>query len=208
MRSIPAGILAEIAKSNWTEFTGISLTIDSTEYLYTDADTAIVVAGDRYEPRGFTFQPISYSKENIVDRASLEMENLDEIFTGLFVGSTVQGETVEIKKIVLPADLTPLAVTIFEGTIDDWRLDESKVNITVASVLQRWNQKTMSNYSSSCRWKVFKGTECTYSGAATYCDRSYQRCVDLGNQANFGGYRWLPSIQDKPVWWGQKPATD
>ena len=208
MRTIPAGILTEIAKSNWTEFTGVVLTIDSTDSLYTDADTAVVIDGDRYEPRGFEFQPISYSKANIVSRASLRMENVDEIFTGLFVGSTVQGSDVSVNKIILPDDLTPLSVTIFEGTIDDWHLDESTVDISIASVLQRWSQKTLSNYSPSCRWKVFKGTECAYAGAATTCDRSDQRCVDLGNQANFGGFRWIPSIQDKPIWWGQKPATD
>lgn len=231
MRSIPTGILAELAKTSWTEFTGVSLTINSTEYLYTDADTPVVVGSDRYEPRKFTFQTISYSKANIVSRASLRMENVDEIFTSLFVGSVVQGSEVAIKKIVLPDEkvirvteggdiritedgkiritesyLTPVAVTTFEGTIDDWNLDESVVDIAIASALQRWSQKTLSNYAPSCRWKVFKGTECGYSGSATTCDRSYQRCVDLGNQANFGGFRWLPSIQDKPIWWGKKPA--
>lgn len=207
MRTIPAGITAELAKAQWTEFTAIKMTIATEDYCYTDADTPFVLDGDRYEPRGFRFSPASYSKANIVTRANVEMENLDQIFTSLFVGSVVQGSDVVAKKVMLPDDLTPVGVTIFEGTIDDWQLDEETVTITVASVLQRWSQRTMSNYSPSCRWKQFKGTECGYTGGATACDRSYQRCVDLGNQDNFGGFRWSPSIQDKEIWWGQKPAT-
>lgn len=207
MRTIPAGLTAELAKAQWTEFTAVKLTIGGSDYCYTDADIPIVIDGTRYEPRDFQFSPLSYSKANIVTRATVEMENLDEIFTSLFVGSTVQGSDVVVKKVVLPDDMTPVGVTIFEGTIDDWQLDEERATITVASVLQRWSQRTMSNYSPSCRWKVFRGTECRYSGGATTCDRSYQRCVDLGNEANFGGFRWLPSIQDKEIWWGQKPAT-
>lgn len=206
MRSIDADILAELAKVKYTEFRGVKLTISATDYLYTDADVPMVVNAERFEPRGFKISNLSYSQANIVTRASIEMENLDDVFSSLFVGSTVQGSTVEIHSIIYFDSDPPDSTIVFEGTIDDWSLDEERVTITIASVLQRWSQRTINNYGPSCRWKVFKGTECGYTGGATTCDRSYQRCVDLGNQDNFGGFRWLPSIQDKPIWWGQKPA--
>jgi hypothetical protein len=96
-------------------------------------------------------------------------------------------------------------VTLFQGTIDGWDLDEEKVSLTVASELVQWSQRTLAKHSSSCRWKKFKGTECTYAGAEAWCDRTYTRCAALSNQANFGGFRWLPSIIDKEIWWGPSP---
>jgi len=47
-----------------------------------------------------------------------------------------------------------------------------------------------------CRYKEFKGTRCGYSGSETECDRSLQRCRELGNQRRFGGF---PSVPQRPV---------
>ena len=100
------------------------------------------------------------------------------------------------------------SVELFEGLIDSWSMDEGKIHIEVASILSRWNRRTLSRHSPSCRWPVFKGTYCTYSGNGTWCDRTYKRCSALGNTANFGGFRWIPSIVDLKVWWGKVPDND
>lgn len=39
-----------------------------------------------------------------------------------------------------------------------------------------------------CRYKEFKGPRCSYSGAATTCDRSLKNCRDLNNSVNYGGF--------------------
>ncbi|MBU2539168.1 MAG: hypothetical protein KKH22_12100, partial [Proteobacteria bacterium] len=93
------------------------------------------------------------------------------------------------------------------GAIDDWRSPEGSIEMTIASDMSQWHQKTMRMQSSSCSWRVFKGAECGYSGIETRCDRSYARCAALGNSANFGGERWLPSIEDANIWWGQAPEV-
>jgi len=43
-----------------------------------------------------------------------------------------------------------------------------------------------------CRYEVFKGTACGYSGAETTCNRTFARCIELGNQERFGGQPGLP----------------
>lgn len=43
---------------------------------------------------------------------------------------------------------------------------------------------------------------CRYSGAETWCDRSWERCLALGNTIHFEGRRWLTNLQDKKIWWG------
>ena len=39
-----------------------------------------------------------------------------------------------------------------------------------------------------CRYKVFKGTLCGYGGAESECNRTFARCVELGNTTRFGGF--------------------
>jgi hypothetical protein len=96
------------------------------------------------------------------------------------------------------------SVVLFEGEIDRWQGPENEIEITVANIFSRWAQRTLAKQSASCRWKKFKGTECGYSGGQDWCDRTYTRCNALGNTASFGGFRWLPSIIDKEIWWGRQ----
>lgn len=49
-------------------------------------------------------------------------------------------------------------------------------------------------------WYVI-GT-CRYMGPATACDKSWDKCKELKNTLNFGGFRWLPSVVGKKIWWG------
>lgn len=39
-----------------------------------------------------------------------------------------------------------------------------------------------------CRYKEFKGPLCGYSGPETECDRTFARCMELGNESRFGGF--------------------
>jgi hypothetical protein len=50
--------------------------------------------------------------------------------------------------------------------------------------------------------------ECNYSGLQDWCDQTYARCLDLTNQNNFGGFRFLPYIMEKEIWWGGPKPTD
>jgi len=97
----------------------------------------------------------------------------------------------------------PRPFSLFHGILDSWELSEGRIRLTATNVLNTWQEHSLSRHSSSCRWRAFKGPECQYVGSAVHCDRSYTRCVELGNQANFGGFRFLPDIVDKEVWWGK-----
>jgi hypothetical protein len=44
---------------------------------------------------------------------------------------------------------------------------------------------------------------CRYSGVQTWCDRSWDRCNTLSNTLNFGGFKYLPGIIGRKVYWGQ-----
>jgi len=170
----------------------------------------IQIGGPLFSPLPFSMDPIQYSSVRIVDQARIKVDNLDSVMTALFVGGTPEGSEAVIELGLIDADgclAGGETVTLFEGTIDAWVLDEGTVKITLASLMARWSQRTLSTHSASCRWKDFKGTECGYSGSEDWCDRTYTRCEALNNQAHFGGFRWLPSLMDKEIWWGRSRSV-
>jgi len=124
-------------------------------------------------------------------------------FDGLIDEVLIYNRALSATEIKALYNLAYGSVTLLDLTIDDWDLDEERASVTLVTPFSQWARKTLSKYSPSCRWKVFKGTECGYSGAATWCDRTYARCQALGNTGNFGGFRWLFSIVDKEIWWGR-----
>lgn len=114
-------------------------------------------------------------------------------------------DDVYIDQVRISNSLYPL--TVFKGYLDGWKWDEEWLDVDVVCALSGWDKQAVRKASSTCRWQEFKGEECGYSGAETWCDRTYERCYALSNQANFGGFRWLPRIMNKTIWWGRNPFT-
>ena len=46
-------------------------------------------------------------------------------------------------------------------------------------------------YRGYCQWE-FKGSECKYAGAETVCGKTWQRCQELENYNNYGGFPSIP----------------
>lgn len=208
MRSYSTTITDEFIKSEFKPFHLLKITLGGTDYHYTDCDIPIYLSSKSYAPLPFRFQPINYSMGEIVDKAEIEIDNINQVMTALFVDSTPQGSDVVLRTVVLDSDNHPVgdySAILFQGEIDSWSLDEEKLKIVVSSIFVRWRQNTLSNHSASCRWKAFKSTECNYTGASTSCDRTYAKCVELSNTTNFGGFRWLPSLMNLDIVWGRVP---
>ena len=212
-RSYSTLIQAQFESEELRPFYLLEMTIGGTTYRYTDCDIPIHDS-NTYNPRGFKLQPVKYSMGTVVDKLTFTIDNLDSAFTGLFVGSTPQGSAVVLKIVVLDSsyDIINSAVTLFEGELDAWDLAENQVKVTVTSLFHQWSQTTLSKHSPSCRWKVFNsstlgssGVDCASTVGGGWCDRTYARCLILANSTNFGGYRWLPSLVDKEIWWGRSP---
>ena len=205
MRAINADIITQLASEELRPFLLLAWTIDGTPYRYTDCDVPIYLA-NTYSPLGFKFSNVKYSLSNVVDKVDIEIDNLDSAQTAIFVDGTPHGSAVVLSGVFLDSDLKIVntsAVTLFEGEIDSWSLTETSLKVTVTSIFYNWGQRTLSKHSPSCRWKAFKSTECDYAGASTWCDRTYANCLALEKSTNFGGFRWLPSIMGKEVWWGR-----
>ncbi len=216
-RTYSSQIQAQLEAEELRPFYLLSMTISGTSYRYTDCDVPIHLT-NTYNPRGFQFQPVKYSMGQIVDKLTFSIDNLDSVFTALFTGSTPQGSAATLKMVVLDSSYQIVgdsAITLFEGELDSWELTENQLKATVTSLFHQWSQTTLSKHSPSCRWKVFNsstvgssGAECASTAGSTWCDRTYSRCIELSNSTNFGGFRFLPSLVDKEIWWGRVPNNE
>ena len=205
MRKFAPAILSALEADELRAFLLLEMDLDGTWYRYTNCDVPIRARGVRFEPFPFTAQPLGYDMNKIVTSARIDLDTSDQTLTSLFVGGTPQPGTVELRYVLLDSDYAIISnpITLFIGTLDKWTMTETLVKVTVANELKTWDRKTLYKHPASCRWKIFKGDECKYVGAATWCDRSYTRCAALGNTAHFGGFRWGPSLEDKDIWWGR-----
>lgn len=92
---------------------------------------------------------------------------------------------------------------VFSGFVTSYHLNERRASLELASEFMLWRKKTLRLPTASCAWS-FKGTECTYAGAETWCDQSVERCKALANYDNFGGRRYIMAVEDQKLWWGVK----
>jgi hypothetical protein len=90
----------------------------------------------------------------------------------------------------------------FRGLVSTYDLDETDLTVTVVNELILWSKKTLRKCQASCPWP-FKGDECGYSGAATWCDQSWTRCTALANTASYGGFRFIRATMEKEIKWGR-----
>ena len=208
MRQIDPGIITAIQTGQIKPFICIKITLAEYDpdhvYAYTTCDVPIYISGVEYQPRGITPGEISYSMGQIVDQANLTIDNLDDEMTSDFVGATPQGNEIVIYGVYLDStnQIIGTPATLFIGEIDEWNMSEGVLDITISNQFSQWNQVTLSQHSSSCRWKKFKGTECGYVGVETVCDRTWQTCDGFSNTANFGGFRFLPYLERTTLFWG------
>lgn len=202
MRTFNTSILAEYRKGGFRPFRLLELALGGETYRFTDCDVPLVWDGDAYHPRDISIEA-QYSAGTAGDVAGIRIDNLDDYLTAAFVGGDPKGSDVVARSCVVTDAGVVAAVILFQGALDAWEMPEGELTLDVVGPFVRWAQRTMSVQPGSCRWDVFKGDECGYAGAGGSCDRTYAQCDAYNNTENFGGYRFLPSIQYKQFWWGR-----
>ena len=175
-----------------------SMGVDSVSVTYNNATRAMaaVVLSEDILGRPFTLSFVCCVSSSSIGTVDTEA-GIDLILEG----GLVDGEAMMLEAgentIIGGHDL-------FYGLVSDWKITEESVWMEIQNELAFWSKKPLRKCSSSCPWE-FKGTECTYSGVETWCDQSYERCYALLNSDNFGGFRFLPEIEEKEIWWGRSP---
>ncbi|MHC1726494.1 MAG: hypothetical protein AB9866_10870 [Syntrophobacteraceae bacterium] len=108
-----------------------------------------------------------------------------ETYSG-FIGTTVRLYLVSSEHLDLA---TPMFSSLFEVIRTECRLEAVIFTIGAENFyLRQFPADTI--MSNVCRWwknGQFKGTRCAYAGVETVCDGTFNRCIQLANQARYGG---------------------
>ena len=83
-------------------------------------------------------------------------------------------------------DVDPIVV--FKGTMDNPQLTVKEFKVNVIRGYGEFNKTVPTmTYDVNCQWQL-RDKNCKYNGAETYCDKTYTRCLYLGNIGEFGGH--------------------
>jgi len=178
----------------------------STTLRYTDCDIDLYYDGDKFQHFDLSIGSVNFTADMAVDRMQINFANPGLAFSSVLLGEDVLNKPVLVSLACLDADnqIITAPIEVFRGTVTTWNLTETRAVLNVANEFALWRKKTLRQSQSSCPWP-FKDDECGYTGAEAWCDQSYDRCAELSNTDNFGGFRFLPDIIEKEIWWGRLP---
>jgi len=205
MRGLPVEIQEEIAKQYSYLIDGIEFDFPNGSKYFLNFDMDLIYNGIKWEARSFKYDNAIMTIKSEVDYVTFKIDNRDGFFTNLTKDYDVRKSLVTIYRFALQDPAKIVAHTmIFRGLLDNITITEEEASIRIANPFILWKIKTPRRiHQATCMWE-FKGTECAYTGAETECDQTFERCKQLGNECNFGGFRFLPSLQDKEIRWGRK----
>lgn len=154
----------------------------------------IVWGGHTWSRAAFALGDISETKEAELPSVDLTVKDIMRVLIpALAANSGAIGAGVWIRWInTALAETTPLVEEYMEITDCDVS-GAGQINFKLgAEDVSTWRSPSDRFLKQTCRYGPrhggFKGAYCGYSGAATYCDRSYARCKALGNLIRFGGF--------------------
>ena len=175
---------------------------------YTNFDENIFYNGNKFQPIPFEIDEFATSITTEVDNLTVTIDNVSLIPVSLFLNNDQRNRTAILYFAVLDNEGRLIgAFEVFRGFIKSIEFreeeDTSICKITISHELSEWKKETLRLQTYRCPWR-FKDSNCLYSGSATWCDKSYNRCSQLGNTANFGGFWNLQDIVNREIIWGRK----
>lgn len=205
MKNWPVAFTAQLESETYRPFHLLQMNF-SPPLRYTTCDIPLAYQGNEFSPRTFAVPELESSVSSGIDKVTLEIDMADRDATLLeeFVGGTPGDISVHLYLQVLNDNMQAVSTAIlFSGKIDSFEYKRPILGVAVSSFHSLWNKRTMEMSTPSCR-RNFRKSDCGYAGAADWCDRSWLRCEALGNTSRFNGFRFLPSLSDRDLWWGRK----
>jgi hypothetical protein len=212
MKTFDAAISTELAKESFQPYWLLDIAT-TTPMRYTDLDLNTYHGGNLYVSRGMKIGNITSGATVSAEKVEIELDDADQVITAFLLNEDVRNKAASLyfgviarTAVGLETQLSRHVQEVWRGFVSGWELaGEADCRITLTHEFVLWNKEPLRTQSSSCQW-TFKGTECGYSGEAGWCDKSYNRCKKLSNSDNFGGFRFIPEIAEKEIWWGRNPT--
>lgn len=156
----------------------------------------IVFNGYNYIAASIARTEVETNMESEVEETNVTIQNVTREFSSYVAnGGRINGYTCRILIVFRDALDDPLNYAVaFEGEIDGGALDGKSFSFRVRAYNGTYGIKVpRRKYGPNCEY-AFKSEWCGYSGPELVCDRTYERCKELNNEENFGGFLGVPRI--------------
>ena len=153
-----------------------------------------------YEGERFLGAPLSHGDITKDDNSSVSKLNISLSNVGLSISSLVgaRGDVITNSPAILTLvfldvntnQLIPnVQQVLYAGNCNNLTLDYESATMDIETPLGGFERQCPAmKYRASCQVRRFKDCRCGYTGEATTCDRTWDRCKELGNQNNFRGF--------------------
>jgi lambda family phage minor tail protein L len=158
--------------------------------------------GIKYDKFPITHDQITENTKGEIDSTKIQISNISRLIEYYLQNYDLRGKKVSIK--LVDADLLddPDAYIEFSNYIDSYTSNVKDVVFTLMSKYDILNLMLPSILwlRDYCQWEfaspairaLGRGEECGYANSETECNRTWQRCQELGNSRRFLGARGIP----------------
>lgn len=173
----------------------------------TNADIDIWFEGFLYSAHGMDFGAAEYSITPAADKVFMELDNTGFVWSSIIQTQEIRGRRCIIRLAMLDDRGRVLGTVVhFDGLVDSMRLTNKTLKMDIFNHMILWKKRLpRRTHQATCTWTYKDPATCKYSGMADLCDKSWESCGNRANLPNFGGFRYLPSLENKQLWWGRQP---
>ena len=130
-----------------------------------------------------------------VAKRSVALSNVDLSFSGIIGnrGDVITNAPAVISLVFLDLNTNTLLSDYqrveWAGKCNNLKLNHEDVSFDIETPLGGYEiQAPVMKYRATCQVRRFKDCRCGYKGEEEKCDRTFTRCKELGNHANFRGF--------------------
>ena len=124
-----------------------------------------------------TLSNVALGISGIVGNRGDVITNADAVLTLVFLDVTTNE--------IIPNS----AQILYAGKCNNLTLDYENASMDIETPLGGYEKQCpVMKYRATCQVRRFKDCRCGYTGSATTCDRTFKRCQELDNAANFRGF--------------------
>ncbi len=154
----------------------------------------------RYDGKEYLGAPLSHGEITKDDNSSVSKLNIGVSNVALGISGIVgaRGDVITNAPALLTLvfldvntnNLIPgMEQILYAGKCNNLKLDYENASMDIETPLGGYEKQCpVMKYRAGCQVRRFKDCRCGYTGEETSCDRTFERCKELGNQANFRGF--------------------
>ena len=156
---------------------------------------SLVYNGETYLGAPLSHGDIEKDDNSSVSKLSIELSNVGLSISGIVGqrGDVITDAPAVLTLVFLDVNtntiLPDYKQVLYAGHCNNLKLDYETATLDIETSLGGYElQAPVMKYRTSCQVRRFKDCRCKYTGNETSCDRTFERCKELGNHANFAGF--------------------